>query len=103
MRYLPNATANIHLRFRPAQVTQGLCEGLNDGLSLPYESTGTVSTMGGWPGRTWSSGPSAPGSGCLLRQPPQLERTWDAWQAERYQRGEISQRHGYTDNPFRPR
>ena len=27
---------------------------------------------------------------------PQLERAWDAWQAERYQRGE-------TDNPFRPR
>jgi hypothetical protein len=34
---------------------------------------------------------------------PQLERAWDAWQAERYQRGEISQRPGYTDNPFRPR
>jgi hypothetical protein len=30
---------------------------------------------------------------------PQLER---AWQAERYQRGEIGQRPGYTDNPFRP-
>ena len=34
---------------------------------------------------------------------PQLERAWDAWQAERYHRGEISQRPGYTDNPFRPR
>jgi hypothetical protein len=34
---------------------------------------------------------------------PQLERAWDAWQAERYQRDEISQRPGYTDNPFRPR
>ena len=34
---------------------------------------------------------------------PQLERAWDAWQDERYQRGEISQRPGYTDNPFRPR
>ena len=34
---------------------------------------------------------------------PQLERAWDAWQAERYQRGEISQRPGYTDNPFRGR
>jgi hypothetical protein len=34
---------------------------------------------------------------------PQLERGWDAWQAERYQRGEISQRPGYTDSPFRPR
>ena len=33
---------------------------------------------------------------------PQLERAWDAWQAD-YQRGEISQRPGYTDNPFRPR
>ena len=33
---------------------------------------------------------------------PQLERAWDAWQAERYQRGEIDQRPGYTDNPFRP-
>ena len=30
---------------------------------------------------------------------PQLERAWDAWQAERYQRGEISQRPGYTGNP----
>ena len=34
---------------------------------------------------------------------PQLERAWDAWQAERYQRGEISQRAAYTGNPFRPR
>ena len=34
---------------------------------------------------------------------PQLERAWDAWQAERYQHGEISQRPGYTGNPFRPR
>src|SRR6266704_1530004 len=34
---------------------------------------------------------------------PQLERAWDAWQAERYRRGEISQRPGYTDNSFRPR
>jgi len=34
---------------------------------------------------------------------PQLERAWDAWQGERYQRGEISQRPGYADNPFRPR
>jgi hypothetical protein len=34
---------------------------------------------------------------------PQLERAWDAWQAERYQRGEISQWPGYADNPFRPR
>jgi hypothetical protein len=34
---------------------------------------------------------------------PQLERAWDAWQAERYQRGEIDQRPGYTDNPFRAR
>src|SRR5271166_5725481 len=34
---------------------------------------------------------------------PQLERAWDAWQAARYQRGEISQRPGYADSPFRPR
>lgn len=33
---------------------------------------------------------------------PQLERAWDAWQAEQYQRGEIGQRPGYTDNQFRP-
>jgi hypothetical protein len=32
----------------------------------------------------------------------QLERAWDAWQAERYRRGETSQRPAYTDNPFRP-
>jgi hypothetical protein len=45
---------------------------------------------------------------CTRRRLPassasQLERAWDAWQAERYQRGEISQRPGYTDNRFRPR
>ena len=28
----------------------------------------------------------------------QLERAWDAWQVERYQRGEIDQRPGYADN-----
>ena len=33
----------------------------------------------------------------------QLERAWDAWQAERYRRGEISQRPGYAGNPFRLR
>ena len=34
---------------------------------------------------------------------PQLERAWDAYQAERNLRGETSQRAAYTDNPFRPR
>jgi hypothetical protein len=35
---------------------------------------------------------------------PDLEfRARAACQAERYQRGEIDQRPGYTDNPFRPR
>jgi hypothetical protein len=34
---------------------------------------------------------------------PQLERAWDAWQAERYRHGEISERPGYADNPLRPR
>ncbi len=29
---------------------------------------------------------------------PQLARAWDTWQAERYQRGEIDQRPGFTDN-----
>jgi hypothetical protein len=33
----------------------------------------------------------------------QLKQAWDAWQAERYQRGETGQRPGYTDNPVRPR
>jgi hypothetical protein len=52
-------------------------------------------------------GPGVPGF-CTRRRlsassTPQLEQAWDAWQAERYQRGEISQRPGYTDNPFRPR
>jgi len=31
----------------------------------------------------------------------QLERAWDAWQAERHRRGEIDRRPAYTDNPFR--
>jgi len=48
-------------------------------------------TMVFWPGRTWSSGPSAPAG------------DWDAWQAERYQRGETGQRPGCTGSPFRPR
>jgi hypothetical protein len=33
----------------------------------------------------------------------QLERAWDAWQAERYRRGETAQRPGNTGNPCRPR
>ena len=33
----------------------------------------------------------------------QLQRAWDDWQAERYRRGEITQRPAYTDNPYRPR
>ena len=33
----------------------------------------------------------------------QLERARDAWQAKRCRHGEISQRPGYTDYPFRPR
>jgi hypothetical protein len=34
---------------------------------------------------------------------PQLERPGMPWQAKRYRRGQISQRPGYADNPFRPR
>ena len=34
---------------------------------------------------------------------PQLERAWDAWQAERYRRGEIGQRPADVGNPFQPR
>jgi len=34
---------------------------------------------------------------------PQLERAWDAWQAELYRRGEIGQHPDYADNPYRPR
>ena len=64
--------------------------------------TGGRNAAGGWPSRTWSSGPSAP-AGAARFINPQLERAWDAWQAERYQRGETGQRPGYTDNPFRPR
>ena len=34
----------------------------------------------------------------------QLERAWDAWQAERYRRGETGQRPGYRAAPgLRPR
>jgi hypothetical protein len=45
---------------------------------------------------------------CARRRLPasstrQLERAWDAWQAGRFRRGEISQWPGYGDNPFRPR
>ena len=45
---------------------------------------------------------------CTRRRLPasstrQLERAWDAWQAGRYRRGEISQWPYYGDNPFRPR
>ena len=45
---------------------------------------------------------------CTRRRLPasstrQLERAWDAWQAGRYRRGEISQWPFYGDNPFRPR
>jgi hypothetical protein len=32
---------------------------------------------------------------------PQLERAWDAWQAERHRRGEIDRRPACTSNPFR--
>jgi hypothetical protein len=34
---------------------------------------------------------------------PQLERAWDAWQAEEYRRGEIGQRPAGTGNPVRLR
>ena len=45
---------------------------------------------------------------CARRRLPasstrQLERAWDAWQAGRFRRGEISQWPFYGDNPFRPR
>ncbi len=40
---------------------------------------------------------------CRRLAEPDLEfRALDAWQAERYQRGETGQRPGYVDNPFRP-
>ena len=37
------------------------------------------------------------------QQQASLERAWDAWQDEKYWRGETNQRARYTDNPFRPR
>ena len=33
--------------------------------------------------------------------PASLERSWDAYQAERYRRGERDTNPGYTENPFR--
>jgi hypothetical protein len=33
--------------------------------------------------------------------PASSERSWDAWQAERYRRGERDTHPGYTENPFR--
>ncbi len=33
--------------------------------------------------------------------PASSERSWDAWQAERYRRGERDTRPDYTENPFR--
>jgi hypothetical protein len=53
--------------------------------------------------RRRGSAPSAPRRRRSASSTPQLERAWDAWQAERCRRGEISQRPGYTDNSFRPR
>ncbi|HLM89489.1 MAG TPA: hypothetical protein VK284_10765 [Streptosporangiaceae bacterium] len=35
--------------------------------------------------------------------PTQMERAWDAWQAERYRRGETGQQPACTGNPFRGR
>jgi hypothetical protein len=58
---------------------------------------------GGWRGRTWSSGPFRAPWRLPVSLIPRLERAWDAWQAERYQRGVISQRPGSADNPFGPR
>jgi hypothetical protein len=71
-----------------------------------------AAVLPGAPRRTPSAhgraGPGVPGllhpaAAARLLDPPQLERAWAAWQAERYRRGEIRQRPGYTDNPFRPR
>jgi hypothetical protein len=39
--------------------------------------------------------------GLPASSPPQLERAWDAYQAERYRRGKTSQRAAYAGNPFR--
>jgi hypothetical protein len=62
---------------------------------------------GGTPPAAGRAGPGVPGFCTRRRLPaspaPQPERTWDAWQAERLQRGEISQRPVHTNNPFRPR
>ena len=33
----------------------------------------------------------------------QLEKAWDAWQAERYRRGEVDTRPDWSANPWRPR
>ena len=63
--------------------------------------TGQTAAPGG------RAGPGLPGvlppQQAAASPAPHLERTWDAWQAGRYQRGEISPRPGYTGNPFRPR
>lgn len=63
----------------------------------------TTSPSTGSAGRV---GPGVPGllhPAAAASSTPQPERARDAWQAERYQRGEIGQRPGYIDNPFRAR
>jgi hypothetical protein len=38
---------------------------------------------------------------CRREKLPHPERSWDAWQDERYRRGERGTHPGYTENPFR--
>ena len=38
---------------------------------------------------------------CHREKLPHSERSWDAWQDERYRRGERGTRPAYTENPFR--
>ncbi len=78
----------------------------------PSDSAGDLDTAAVLPGRRAERRrrPAGPDLGfrafCARRglpasPAPQLERAWDAWQGERYRRGEIGQRPAGTGNPFR--
>jgi len=68
---------------------------------------GAARPAGRTPSAAGRAGPGVPGllhpvaAGRFIN--PTTGAAWDAWQAERYQRAEISQRPGYTESPFRPR
>ena len=82
---------------------ENIREATLEGLDAAARKGNHGGGRGGFVSRLWQASIAGQVGARVRQDSRSAPGPWDAWQAERYQRGEISQRLGCTDNPARPR